>query len=83
MLTIFVGNYPNGFLAGIDPSYSEIVLQAQTNSPPFVNVLDFQGNSTFGPLLGAPPITLYGVSLALNGLGQVSSVTPPTSFTIP
>jgi hypothetical protein len=83
VLTVFPGSYPNGLFFGIDPTFTEIVLQASAGTPPFVNVLDADGNSTFGPVLGAPPITLYGVSLALNAFGQIGDVTPPVAFTIP
>jgi hypothetical protein len=83
VLTVFPGNYPAGLFFGIDPTFTEIILQASAGTPPFINVLDADGNSTFGPILGAPPLTLYGVSLALNAFGQIGDVTPPVAFTIP
>jgi hypothetical protein len=83
IITLFAGNYPNGLFFGIDPTYVEIIQQASSGIPPFIQVLDGGGNSTFGPIAGLPPLTLYGVSLALNGLGQIGDVSPPTTFTIP
>lgn len=82
--TIFQGTFPNGPFFGLDPSLTEISLQLGVGAPPFVNILDANGNSSFGPLPGAPSgLTLYGVSLALNGFLQFGPLTPPTSFTIP
>ncbi len=82
--TIYQGTFPNGPFFGLDPSLTEISLQLGVGAPPFINILDANGESSFGPLTGAPSgLTLYGVSLALNGFLQFGALTPPTSFTIP
>ena len=82
--TIYQGTFPNGPFFGLDPSLTEISLQLGVGAPPFINILDANGESSFGPLTGAPSgLTLYGVSLALNGFLQFGPITPPTSFTIP
>jgi hypothetical protein len=83
IVTVYPGNFPNGFFYGIDPSFSELLLQIQFGGPPFINVLDGFGNATFGPIQGAPPLTIYAVSLALNSLDQLFDATPPATTTIP
>lgn len=83
IVTVFAGAFPNGPYFGIDPSFTEIALQATVNAPPFLTLIDAQGNASFGPLFGAPPITLYAVAFALTPLGQIAAISPPTSFAIP
>lgn len=83
ILTVLPGSFPNGPFFGISPTVTEIVLQASSGAPPFVVLLDAAGGSTFGPLLNAPPITLYGVSLALDAFGQIVDATAPAAFAVP
>lgn len=83
VLTLTAGTYPSAPFFGISPSVTEIVLQIASGVPPFVNVLDADGHSTFGPLLGAPTLTLYGVTFVVDAAGQIVLWTAPTSFQIP
>ncbi len=82
--TFHQGSFPNGPFFGIDPAFTDVLLQINVGAPPFLNILDGNGESSFGPLTGAPSgLTLYGVSLALNGFAYFGPITPPTSLTIP
>ena len=82
VLTLAPGAFPNGWLFGLDPTFADIQL-AVTYGPPFINLLNAAGGSSFivGP--GLPSFTLYGVTLKLGLAGQITGASPPVAFTIP
>jgi hypothetical protein len=85
-LTIFTLNstgFPNGAFFGIEPNAFEITTQIAANAPPFVGLLDGNARSTFGPIAGLPPLTLYAVTLFLSSTGFVTAVSPPYAHSIP
>lgn len=83
-LTLQQGNYPYGPFFGIEPTVTEIALQINSASEPFLGILNGSGGYQFGPIAGLPSgLTLYGVSLEFDAIGQISGVTPMTTFTIP
>jgi hypothetical protein len=81
--TLNAGGFPNGSFFGIEPNAFEVVSQITSNAPPFVGLLDGNGRSTFGPIAGLPPLTLYGVTLFLNSGGFFSAASPPYAHSIP
>lgn len=81
-LTLAPGAFPNGWLFGLDPTLAEIQL-AVTFGPPFNNVLDAYGGSSFSVGPGLPSFTLYGVTLKLSPAGLIAGASPPVAFTIP
>lgn len=85
-LTVFTltpGAYPHGWYYGVDPTPTEFLLQAATFAPPFLGVLDAAGHSSFGPLLGAPPLTLYAATAFFSAAGVLTGASAPTVHTIP
>lgn len=82
VITTNAGNYPNGAILGIDPTYIELVVQLSYPYPPFNGVLDGTGCALFSlPLAGPVGVTVYGVSVEHSG-GLILGWTPPTSATI-
>ena len=81
-LTLAPGAFPNGWLFGLDPTFADILI-AVTYGPPFANLLDAAGGSSFVVGPGLPSFSLYGVTLKLGPLGMVSGSSPPIAFTIP
>jgi hypothetical protein len=79
VLTLAPGAFPNGWFFGVDPTQTELLLQLASFSPPFVGAADAFGHSSYGPVLGLPPFTLYGVSLFFNAAGGLRAVTPPVA----
>jgi hypothetical protein len=82
-LTLQQGLYPFGPFFGIEPTLTELMLQLNSGSEPFLGVLDGAGAYQFGPVGGLPPLTLYGVALEFDGLGLIAGYTNPTTWTIP
>lgn len=80
--TLYAGAFPNGPWLGIDPTFTEIQLQISSGIAPFVGLLDGAGRAAFGPVVGLPPLTLYGVAVELDLFGYLQRVSPPTSFAI-
>ncbi len=77
VLTLNAGNYPYGPFFGIEPSGAEIIVQIQSNAAPFLGALNANGASLFGPVVGLPPLDVYGVTLTFNPLGFVDEVSAP------
>jgi hypothetical protein len=84
-VSLNAGLYPNGWLFGVDIQIADVVSQLQTGYP-FVGSLDGSGNSSFGPIGGAPPgLTLYAVGLGFPGtvVDFPTANTAPRTYTIP
>jgi hypothetical protein len=80
-LTLTQGAFPNGWFFGVSPSFVEIYVQLFAGAP-FVGILDGNGESTFSVGPGLPPLTLYGVTVAVDGFNLIKGVTPPVAFTL-
>jgi len=83
-ISFAAGNFPNGWLYGIDILIPDLV--AQINSGwPYVGGLDYCGGTIFGPVGGLPSgFSIWTVGLATAGpLGIPTHVTPPVAYTIP
>lgn len=81
LFTFAAGNYPNGWLFGLDMSIGDLSLELSFG-PPFVGTLDGSGNFSL-PVPGIPTgITIYGVGLQLSGSGLVSADQPFAYTTI-
>jgi hypothetical protein len=85
-VTFFAGNYPNGWLYGVDLPLPELQTLLNTG-PPFVGPLGACGEFTIGPfgsvgfLSGLP---LYGVALGVPAGGQIPTFhSPAVTYTIP
>lgn len=83
VLTLYSGAFPNGYFAGIDPTPTELFLQLASGVAPFVGPLDAAGGSSFGPVVGLPPLTLYGVTVFLAPTGIPAGASRPEAFAIP
>ncbi len=83
IFTLSAGAFPNGWLAGIDPTLTEVLIQASAYTAPFIGVLDGNGRSDFGPYVGFPPLTLYGVTFFFGPAGNILGVSRPVAHTIP
>lgn len=83
VFTLNAGAYPNGWYYGVEPTLTEYLIQLATFAPPFVGALDATGSSSFGPLLGAPPITLYAATAFFAPTGAFSGASAPVAYTIP
>jgi hypothetical protein len=83
-ITLNQGNYPNGWLYGVDIPFTELASEL-TMGYPFLGPLDSNGASTFGPISFVPSgMTIYAVTLhATPGLGSVSSHRPSVTYTVP
>jgi hypothetical protein len=82
-MTLQVGAYPYGPFYGIEPTFSEIVLELQAGEP-FVALLNAAGAYQFGPVIGAPSgLTLYAVTLEFDLAGQIAGVSNNSVLTIP
>ena len=82
VITTNPGNYPNGAILGIDPTWIELFVQLSYPYPPFNGILDGTGCALFSlPLAGPVGVTVYGVSVEHSG-GLILGWTPPTSATI-
>jgi hypothetical protein len=76
------GNFPNGWLFGIDITFPEMI-NLLTLGYPFVGALDACGGTQFGPIFGIPPgIPIYSVGIGSPGptLSLPTATTPPVSF---
>jgi hypothetical protein len=83
-LTLNAGAYPYGPFYGIEPTFTEIIVQLTSNAQPFLGALDGAGAYQFGPLTGGPAgLTLYGVTLEFDAVGSIAGVTNFTNHTIP
>lgn len=78
ILTLNAGDYPNGPFFGIAPSTIELAMQVQAGGAPFLGLLDASGAANFGPVLGLPPLTVFGVTIAFDSMGFVDEVSAPT-----
>lgn len=83
VLTLNAGGFPHGYFAGIDPSPTELFLQLVSGVAPFVGQLDAAGSSSFGPVAGLPPLTLYGATVFLAPFGLPAGFSPPVAYAIP
>jgi hypothetical protein len=83
-ISFAAGNFPNGWLYGIDILLPDLVGQINAGYP-FVGGLDFCGGTVFGPVTGLPSgFAIWSVGLGCNGpLGLPAAVTAPTAFVIP
>lgn len=82
-LTLHQGSYPYGPFYGIEPSFTEILLQITSGAEPFLGLMSPTGSYQWGPV-GAPTgLTLYGVTLEFDAVGNTAGVTSYTSFTVP
>jgi hypothetical protein len=61
-VTAYQGAFPNGSFFGIDITLLELFLQIGAG-PPFVGLLDGDGDALHGPYAVPPGLTLYGVTL--------------------
>jgi hypothetical protein len=82
-LTLNQGIFPYGPYFGIEPTFFEIVVQLTSNAPPFIGFLDGVGNYQYGPFVGLPSLTLYGVTMQFDALASSAGVTVYTAHTIP
>ncbi len=80
-LTLQQGVYPYGPFFGIEPTLTEIAIQIAYGQAPFLVLLDGAGGYQFD-FAGLPPLTVYGVALEFDALGQIAGVSPPASVTI-
>jgi hypothetical protein len=83
-VTLNAGNFPSGWLFGIDQPFVETMAEWNTGYP-FIVGLDACGNATVGPFCCiASGINLYGVSIVLpfGGAGAVTTSTA-VSGTVP
>ncbi len=83
LFSLFPGNFPSGMWFGIDMTLTEVLVQIGSGAPPFIGVLDAQGAASFGPIVGLPPLTVYGVALELNPSGYIVRTSAPISYVIP
>lgn len=83
LLTFNQGAFPYGPIFGVDISFADVVAQLLSGAPPFSATLDAVGGYAFGPVVGLPSFTVYGVALQLDASGYFSGVSPPVSHTIP
>ncbi len=83
-ITLNAGTYPYGPFYGIQPTFTEILLQLSSFSEPFVGVMNGIGGYQFGPLAGLPSgVNLYAVTLEFDAVGNVAGVTNYTNHLIP
>ncbi len=83
-ITLNAGSYPYGPFYGIEPSFTEILLQLSSFSEPFVGVMNGLGAYQFGPLAGLPGgLNLYAVTLEFDAVGNVAGVSNRTNHLIP
>ncbi len=83
LFSLFPGNFPSGAWFGIDMTLTEVLVQIGSGAPPFTGILDAQGAASFGPIVGLPPLTVYGVALELNPSGYIVRTSAPISYMIP
>jgi hypothetical protein len=83
-VTVVPGNYPNGWLFGLDIPYSELALQMAAGFP-FTGPLDACGRFVLGPFPGVPPgLTIFAIAFGF----PPGSIVPTkhslaTSYTVP
>lgn len=83
-ITLNAGTFPYGPFYGIQPTFTEILLQLSSFSEPFVGVMNGIGGYQFGPLAGLPSgVNLYAVTLEFDAVGNVAGVSNYTSHLIP
>lgn len=83
LFSLFPGNFPAGAWFGVDMTLTEVLVQIGSGAPPFTGILDAQGAASFGPIVGLPPLTVYGVALETNPSGYIVRTSAPISYTIP
>lgn len=84
-VTQSAGNYPNGWLYGVDIGFQELILEINLG-PPFSGILNACGGVGLGPFTGVPGgMQLFAVAFLIPGptLGPWSAVTPATHYTVP
>jgi hypothetical protein len=82
-LTLNQGSFPYGPFFGIQPTFTELLLQLTSGAPPFVGFLDASGAFAWGPYPAVSGMTLYGVALEFDaGFAHVGT-TSQVAFTIP
>jgi hypothetical protein len=81
-LTLQQGSYPYGPFFGIEPTITELALQIDYGQAPFVAAVDGVGSYVFDYAGALPPLTVYGVAIQFDFLGQVAGVSKPTSHQI-
>jgi hypothetical protein len=81
--TVVPGTFPNGWLFGLDISYSELAAELAAGFP-FTGPLDGAGGFSLGPFQGLPPITLYAIAFGFSAGSAVPIVhTSAISYSIP
>jgi hypothetical protein len=84
-VTQSAGNYPNGWLYGIDIGFQELILEINLGSP-FNGTLNACGGVGLGPFIGLPGgMQVFAVVFLIPGptLGPWSAVTPAAHYTVP
>jgi hypothetical protein len=84
-VTLSAGNYPNGWLYGVDIGFQELMLEVNLGMP-FTGPLDGCGAIGLGPFTGLPSgMQVFAVTFLIPGpaLGPWSAVTPATNYTVP
>jgi hypothetical protein len=78
------GLFPNGWFFGLDIPIGQLVAEFQTGFP-FIGTLGGVGESTFGPITGAPSgLQIWAVSVQFApGFGPFLFARPPVTYTIP
>jgi hypothetical protein len=83
-LNVHQGTFPYGPFFGIQPTFTELLLQLTSGAEPFLGAMNSTGEYAFGPVVGLPSgVALFGVTLEFDATGAIVAVTPPTSFVIP
>jgi hypothetical protein len=76
------GNFPYGWLLGIDISYPDLLNQLGT--PPFFGSLNGSGAGVIGPILNVPSgITVYSVAFDIPPSGFPTEISDPIVYTVP
>jgi hypothetical protein len=81
-VTFFEGNFPNGWLFGLDIPINELASQLAFGAPYVATAPGFPQFHTLGPFGGLPPFTLYAIALGVRN-GTVVSHSDAVSYTIP
>ena len=82
LATVNMGQFPNGWLDGIDISFNE--LSSEFFAPPFYGPLDAAGSAQIGPFCGLPSgLMIFSVTFdnVVNGVPN-GAHTPAFKFTI-
>jgi hypothetical protein len=82
LATTVRGNFPNGWLFGIDIQLADAILELNAG-PPFFGVLDAEGAMTYTVPAPLPAgLSLFCVSLEIDPSGPIISVIQPFQYVV-